>query len=83
LRQGLSEIKNVRERYLYPVAPSLTGEMSRADAVAERISQRDWLLQGSDEWLPHVQSGISLTGADQSYELSLLMEIFDEGLDEG
>jgi hypothetical protein len=33
---------------------------------------------------PHVQqSDISLTGADHSYELSLLMEIFDEGLDEG
>ena len=29
------------------------------------------------------QSYISLTGADHSYELSLLIEIFDEGLDEG
>jgi hypothetical protein len=32
---------------------------------------------------PRPTSDISLTGADHSYELSLLMEIFDEGLDEG
>ncbi len=32
---------------------------------------------------PSPQSDISLTGADQSYELSILMEAFDKGLDEG
>ena len=32
---------------------------------------------------PCSQSDISLTGAYHSYELFLLIEIFDEGLDEG
>jgi hypothetical protein len=41
-------------------------------------------LQDSDEGYHHVQQlDISLTGADHSYELSLIIKFFDEGLDEG
>ena len=58
------------------------GEMSRADVAAEMFSQRDYLLQDSDErfLISAVTFGF-LTGADHSDELSLLIEGFDKRLD--
>jgi hypothetical protein len=58
------------------------GEMLRADVAAEMFSQRDYLLQDSDErfLISTVTIGF-LTGADHSDELSFLIEGFDKRLD--